>query len=100
MGRWIDGAGLGVPGGARHSVRAAQGLWVGAAGRGLPALPGPSRAVMGVLSRHTVTNVDRQRLAEVRPVTFAVTTRHHAVTFPTRSGSLGETCQAVNGWEI
>jgi hypothetical protein len=46
-------------------------------------------AVMGVFSRHTVTNVDRQWLAEIRPVTFAVTTRHHAVTFPTRSGFPG-----------
>ncbi len=30
----------------------------------------------GVLSRHTVTNVDNQALAKARPVTFAVTNRH------------------------
>src|ERR1035438_2479152 len=30
----------------------------------------------GVLSRHTVTNVEDQALAKARPVTFAVTNRH------------------------
>jgi hypothetical protein len=40
------------------------------------------RAAMGVLSRHTVTRVDGQSLAKAQPVTFAVTTRHHAVTVP------------------
>ena len=30
----------------------------------------------GVLSRHTVTNVENQALAKARPVTFAVTNRH------------------------
>ena len=34
----------------------------------------------GVLSRHTVTFVDNQRLAKVQPATFPDTTRHQAAT--------------------
>jgi site-specific DNA recombinase len=35
------------------------------------------------MSRHIVTFVDNQQLAEAQPVTLAVTTRHQAVTWPT-----------------
>jgi hypothetical protein len=42
------------------------------------ALPTPAP----LLSRHTVTFVDNQRLAKAQPVTFSVTNRNHPVTLP------------------
>jgi hypothetical protein len=44
--------------------------------------PSPPSLAAGVLSRHTVTNVDYQQLTKLQPVTLADTTRHHPVTFP------------------